>query len=279
VTITKTSNETTPVAAHSRLVTDSGPTDIALFLLGILLGFGFLTKVTVYILVPVIALFFLWYYWGAWRKLARAWLIIFGTAGVMGLVWWLRNLYVYGGIDVLGTAAHNAIVVGQPRTSEWIRDLGYLHTLRTFSRTTFQSFWGQFGWMGVVMPQWVYRPLLIFSIITALGLIGLAIFRSENRTSRRVIGAIIILIGTVLLSLLVYLVYNVTFVQHQGRYLFSALIPISIGVAVAWGLLISPVTDRWSAAAYLLPIGLVLSLSLLDIIALFRFIVPSLTIN
>ena len=158
VTITKTSKETMPVAAQNRLVTDSGPTDITLILLGILLGFGFLTKVTVYILVPVIALFFLWYYWGAWRKLARAWLIIFGTAGIMGLVWWLRNLYVYGGIDVLGTATHNAIVVGQPRTSEWIRDLGYLQTLRTFTQTTFQSFWGQFGWMGVVMPQWVYRP-------------------------------------------------------------------------------------------------------------------------
>ena len=76
-----------------------------------------------------------------------------------------------------------------------------------------------------------------------------------------------------------YLAYNVTFVQHQGRYLFSALIPISIGVAVAWGLLISPVTERWSSAAYLLPIGLVLSLVTLDIIALFRFIVPSLTLN
>jgi len=92
-------------------------------------------------------------------------------------------------------------------------------------------------------------------------------------------GVIIILIGTFAMSLLVYLAYNVTFVQHQGRYLFSALIPISIGVAAAWGLLISSISGRWSSAAYLLPVFLVLSLALLDIIALFRFIVPSLALN
>ncbi len=277
--ITRTGKEDTPDTIRSWSVTDYGPKDGALFLIGILLGLGFLTKVTVYILVPVIALLFLWFYWGAWRKLVRAWLIIFGTAGIIGLVWWLRNLYVYGGIDVLGTAAHNAIVVGQPRTSEWIRDLGYLQTLRTFMLTTFQSFWGQFGWMGVVMPQWVYRPLLVFSIITGLGLIGLVAFKSDFRASRTAMGVIIILIGTFAMSLLVYLAYNVTFVQHQGRYLFSALIPISIGVAAAWGLLISSISGRWSSAAYLLPVFLVLSLALLDIIALFRFIVPSLALN
>ena len=39
--------------------------------------------------------------------------------------------------------------------------------------------------------------------------------------------------------------YNLTFVQHQGRYLFSALVPIGIAVALAWGMLIRPITRRW----------------------------------
>ncbi len=279
VMLTRTGDETPPDVSQSRLVSENEPTDIVLFLLGILLGLGFLTKVTVYILVPVIALLFLWYYWGAWRKLVRASLIIFGTAGIIGLVWWLRNLIIYDGFDFLGTAAHNAIVVGQPRTSEWIRDLGFVQTLRTFFQTTFQSFWGQFGWMGVVMPQWIYRLLLLFSILTGLGLVGWAVFKSDYQASRKAIGTIIILLGTFMMSLLVYLAYNVTFVQHQGRYLFSALIPISISVAIAWSLLISPVTNRWPSAAYLLPLLLVILLILLDIIALFRFIVPSLALN
>ena len=82
---------------------------------------------------------------------------------------------------------------------------------------------------------------------------------------------------TLLMSLAVYLTYNLTFVQHQGRYLFSALVPIAIGVAVAWALLIRPLTDRYPAAGYLLPLGLGLLLVGLDLLALYRFIVPALT--
>ena len=85
------------------------------------------------------------------------------------------------------------------------------------------------------------------------------------------------LLGTFLLSLLVYLTYNLTFVQHQGRYLFSALIPISIGVAFAWVVITRPVVERWPSLVFLLPLGLAVALIALDIVALFRYIVPSLT--
>jgi hypothetical protein len=73
-----------------------------------------------------------------------------------------------------------------------------------------------------------------------------------------------------------HLGYNWTFAQHQGRYLFPALIPIGIGVAVGLGVWIRPFSPRWPIMQTLLPWGLGLALAALDILALFRFIVPTL---
>jgi hypothetical protein len=83
-----------------------------------------------------------------------------------------------------------------------------------------------------------------------------------------------VLAGTSALSLLLFLTYNLTFVQHQGRYLFPGLIPIAIAVALAWTTLVQPLSQRWKAAVYLLPLGLALALFGLDLLALFRFIIP-----
>lgn len=84
------------------------------------------------------------------------------------------------------------------------------------------------------------------------------------------------LLLTFLLILGVHIVYNFTFVQHQGRYLFPALIPIAVGMGVGLGTWLGPVRRRWSRSVYLLPLLLTLALVLLDLYALFRVIVPAL---
>ena len=63
-------------------------------LLGLLLGLGFLTKVTVYLLVPVIFVVQFWLYRGRWQFLIRGLLLVFGPALVLGLIWWIRNILV-----------------------------------------------------------------------------------------------------------------------------------------------------------------------------------------
>jgi 4-amino-4-deoxy-L-arabinose transferase-like glycosyltransferase len=261
------------------------PDNRLLLFLGIIVGLGLLTKATVYMMVPIVAVALGWVYWGEWNRLIRAGLLVFGSAMFIGLIWWARNALVYDGLDVLGVSAHNRTVTGQPLTVEWIADRGLGPTVAAFFRTTFQSFWGQFGWMGVVMPQWVYRPLLLFSILTIFGF-GWSVYRWRkrlipNRSTQELDPTfpiiIAILLGTFALSLLGYLAYNITFVQHQGRYLFSALIPISLAVATGWALLLRPITQRWPRAVYLFPLGLAIALFTLDLIALFKFIVPGLT--
>lgn len=244
--------------------------------LGLLLGLGFLTKGTVYLMAPLLAFVLLWRLAAGdeWRHLIGAGLRLFGPAFLLGFLWWGRNIIVYPGLDLLGKAAHDRVVTGQPRTADWIADYGAGETAWRLLRTTFQSFWGQFGWMGVPMPPWVYQLLLLFTGLTLLGLVT-AVWQRPRPARQR--GPIALLLATFGLSLGLYLAYNVTFVQHQGRYLFPALIPIAIAVAAAWNALLRPFWSRWPAVRYLLPFGLAIALLGLDLLALFRFILPQLT--
>ncbi len=179
------------------------------------------------------------------------------------------------------------MVTGQPTTAEWVANFGLGYTVQRLFQITFQSFWGQFGWMGVVMRPWVYQLLLLFTIITIAGLLWFVWQHRSSSNQGEDKGALerprtqtaaiyaFILAGTFGLSLLLFLTYNLTFVQHQGRYLFPGLIPIAVGVALAWATLVRPLSRRWKLADYLLPIGLALALFGLDLLALFRFIIPA----
>ncbi|MGH2537260.1 MAG: DUF2142 domain-containing protein [Candidatus Promineifilaceae bacterium] len=271
----------------ARLLTDPRPDRPPArlhLLLGALLGLGFLTKATVYPLAAVVALAL--YYLGRPRAQARAGLVVFGLAAALGALWWLRNVAVYQAPDLLGIGAHNAVVTGQPRTAEWLARLGPAGYLAAFGRTTFQSFWGQFGWMGVPMPAWVYAALLLFSVLT---LAGLALRIGRPRTYRRPEldanpgrlpgrpALIIVLLATFLLSLLLYLGYNLTFVQHQGRYLFPALIPVALAVAAGWDRLLAPLALGRPGWYAFWAGGLALGLAGLDLLALYRFILPALS--
>jgi 4-amino-4-deoxy-L-arabinose transferase-like glycosyltransferase len=249
-----------------------------LLLLGLLLGLGFLTKVTVYLMAPVIGVALLLHYWRRWPELVRAGLTAFVPAFLIGLLWWGRNVVVYPGLDFLGKQAHDSIVIGQPKTAQWIAEFGLGFTGELFVRTSFQSFWGQFGWMGVPMPTWVYRALLLFTVLTAIGLLA-ALFRPNLTPQPPIFRPIWLTLLTLLcLNLLLYLVYNITYVQHQSRYLFASLIPISVGVTWAWSALFAPLRRRYPTAAYGLPLLFGIGFAGLCLLALFRFIVPALTL-
>lgn len=265
--------------------------------LGVLLGLGFLTKGTVYLMVPVVGIGLLWRFWGAWGRLARAGALVAVPALLLGGLWWGRNVAVYGGLDVLGKAAHDAAVVGQPRTTEWIALYGLAETVGRLVQTTFNSFWGQFGWMALPLPGWVYRVLIVLSGMVVVGLVvnrrpetgdgrretgdwrlEIGEARGANRQGQIANARFLILGAVFVLSLGLYVGYNLTFVQHQGRYLFPALIPIAVGVASGLGVWLRPLA-RWRPVAnYLLPVGLGLGLAGLSLLALFRFIVPCLSV-
>jgi hypothetical protein len=258
----------------------SGKRQIHPLILGLLMGAAFVTKLTVYLpVVGVIGLAVLLRArrecWPMGRLIRQAaWVLV--PALLIGSVWWARNIITYGSVaDFMVQKTHDAVVVGQPRTDDYQAQHGGVGGwLRDGVSITFHSFWGQFGWMGVPMPDPFYTGLLAFTVFVIIGALIAAIrwHRALNVIQREEL----LLLGTAaFLAFAAFAGYNFKFVQFQGRYLYPGLIPIGLFVATGLAGWASLVASRFPAARWLTA-GLVCLLALLDIYALYRFILPML---
>jgi hypothetical protein len=218
---------------------------------GLILGLVVLTKVSAYVVLPValLAVGLRTHREGeSWGRAAgRAAWIFWATAALAG-PWLIRNIGIYGWTDPLGMGRHNLVVEGQPRTVAWVAEYGLGGLLWRMARTTFQSFWGQFGWMGVPLQPAIYLALLVFSGMLVVGFVGWTFDRRRARLTLPQVDGLMVLGASGLLTALIYLAYNLTFVQHQGRYLFPALIPLALAAALGLEWLLSPRGGRWAAA-------------------------------
>lgn len=202
-----------------------------LLLAGVLLGLAFLTKLTAYAGAVILAAGELGRLRLAGRRDGRRWLGALSAIALAALVvggwWFVRNALVYGPTDLVGLQNHDAVVVGQPRTALNV------DALRHFAGTMFQSFWGMFGWMGVLIDARLYALLALLTGMTALGLALFAAvsWRALEAAQRWALGLLILLLA---LTGGQVVVYNLAYIQPQGRYLFPA--GATIGVFFAVGL-------------------------------------------
>ena len=246
-------------------------------ILSLLLGLAFLTKVTAYLMAGALGAWLLWLYWGDWRGLWRTGLRLFVPALLIGLVWWGRNVVTYPGPDFLGTMMHDRVVVGQKETGDWIAQIGVSDALAAFGKNSFRSFWGQFGWMCCPMPSWTYSPLWILSLSGVVGFI-VWLLRRRKRIVSKNSTANYIIFGTLLgLNLLLFVTYNLRFVQHQGRYLFVSLIPIATALTLGWQICLAPLTKLHPKTIQLLPLILIIGLTGLNLLVV-RSVLPCMTV-
>jgi 4-amino-4-deoxy-L-arabinose transferase-like glycosyltransferase len=215
--------------------------------LGLLLGLILITKTTAYVALPLVGGVLIWRWWrerAGWRRILTEGLAVAIPAALIALPWYARDVAVYGWPDFLGLTRHDQIVIGQLRAVDFVAQQGWQTYWLRALRDTFRSFWGQFGWMGVVLDTRVYFVLLLLSGVALGGLI----FRSASGKRRHLSPAIVLLAVATLLTLLVYAWYNTQFLQHQGRYLFTALIPIAIFFSLGWEGVLRPGAGRILAA-------------------------------
>jgi 4-amino-4-deoxy-L-arabinose transferase-like glycosyltransferase len=206
--------------------------------LGLLVALALLTKTTIYAPVLVSALVAV-----AARARQRGWqgslrrlVTVYGLGLLFSSWWFIRNALTYGGLDLFGWQRHDSIVAGQPTTAQWIADYGLTTTVKDFIAVSFHSFWAQFGWMGVLIDSRLY---LLLAVVSAAMVVGFLLWpwrvaRNPALLSGFQRWALVLLLLVFVLVAVAHVSYNLKFVQHQGRYLFPALVPI--GVAFALGL-------------------------------------------
>jgi 4-amino-4-deoxy-L-arabinose transferase-like glycosyltransferase len=218
---------------------------IYLAVTGLLLGLGLVTKATVYVAIPLALVALLLRRERKPALLAGGALALFGPALALSIPWYVRNVLVYGWPDLLGMRNHGSVVVGQLRTGDYLASVGWVTYLKNFVSTTFYSFWGQFGWMAVPMDRKVYLVLGLLSGLAVAGCILIAwrarrmevgeLAGVRNHAGPRFSGLPILpaahvslVVLWLILTGLVYVYYNISLVQFQGRYLFPTLVPIGL---------------------------------------------------
>lgn len=213
---------------------------------GVLLGLGLLTKVTVLVAIPLLIAAGVYRWWkeppGKRSNAARAVAMTILFAVLVAAWWPVRNMLTYGAHDPLGLDRNKA-VVPQPLTGPIT-----FEAARRWATITFDSFWGQFGWMGIPLNDRIYRILFVASLIAFCGIVSAGLRRlAEGASVER---WAISLFCALWLALVIGddLWYNLTFIQAQGRYLYPA-IPV-FGLVFGVGFLeFAPSRWRWMAVA------------------------------
>jgi 4-amino-4-deoxy-L-arabinose transferase-like glycosyltransferase len=192
--------------------------------LGVLVGLALLTKTLAWITLPLAALTVLL----RWRQEGTPLLqTLWQQGSVLALVvalfilpWFARNTLTYGAWDVMGLQIHDEIAVGQPRTESEVERRGVANTIINGVQTSFNSFWGQFGWMKAPLQPREYQVLWLVHGAALLGWGVLAWRRIRSGHQPFAADMLLLFSAWFLVNLALLLYYNLEFVQYQGRYLF-----------------------------------------------------------
>ncbi len=226
--------------------------------LGVALAAALLTKATALLLIPVVllALILVTRTGEAWREVVGNALYSAGFALVLTGWWFVRNMRLYGELVPIKTfnQAFGGTATAAKMQAAWGGMGPYL--LRT-GQWSFQSFWAVFGTpesaklgIPIFLPGALLGPQLygIISLVVVASLVGMGLLhlRCKTEFTQVQIFAIWLLAATLLLVGLAFVGFLLKYFQAQGRYLYPAMLPISLFLALGWRALF-PV--RWKGVA------------------------------
>jgi len=238
-------------------------------LLGLTLGAAALAKLSGLTLWPVALALLLGLAWRErqWRRGLLETALVFAIALALCSWWFWRNWALYrdpSGLSVM------LDIVGRRRATA--ADL-----LREFQGFRW-AFWGVFGWMNVLMPVWVYYALDAWTALAALGLLiraGRGLARALCARAWGEEWAIGLgLLGYVAVLFVAFLRWTAQTPASQGRLMFPAIGPISLGLWVGWEQIVRGMV-RSRSAGFILHILPSVFLSLLALLAPVRWIAPA----
>lgn len=199
--------------------------------IGLLIGAAIVTKSTGVLLIPVALCAMLI---GGWRRnlLPAAVAVVVGLGVALPL--FFRNHQLYG--DFLGMRAFYQAYPATVDPSPFSAPRALAHWIYVLGTGTMLSFVGEFGYMDIHLPYWIYVPVL--------GVVLLALVRSI-RSGVDVPGKGLRASMQVLVwgAVLLYVAFNLRYVQPQARYLFPA-----IGVLALWVVIGAARTWRFGPA-------------------------------
>jgi 4-amino-4-deoxy-L-arabinose transferase-like glycosyltransferase len=249
-------------------------------LLGITLGAAMLTKASAILLIPVIAaaLFLMTRQGEARRAVLQGGMWIVLIAAALSAPWFMRNVQQMGSLtpvsafmkefeltrkaaDWIGESVEVDVWTGDLRPGEPMSRLGYEAFLGNW---TFRTFFGSFTRPNVArngspnfLPPEFY---LAYALMTAASLLGVTLlhFRRRAEFSSVQLAFVTLFILTFALVLTSFLAFTWHFFQAQGRYLYPALLPISILFSLGIRA-VMPVRYRTAGTAALLVLFAVLA--------------------
>ncbi len=209
--------------------------------LGVVLGAALLTKATGLLLLPLLlfALLLLWRAGEAPKDLLRgtAWMLVV----VLALTgwWFVRNAQLYG--EILPLHAFEESFAGTVQAKDMAQALGGWGAYLLFmAGGIFKSFWAVFGTPRDVavgrprfLPDQVYWLYGAVSLTAFAGLIVLH-FRRKTAFTETQTAIIWVLFATVGLVAASFFAFILKYFQMQGRYLYPAMLPLSLLMALGW---------------------------------------------
>ena len=208
--------------------------------IGLVLGAALLTKATAVLLIPVIVLglIFLKRSGEPTANVLRGAALICMWALLLSGWWFVRNQQLYG--ELLPLKAFDRAFAGTALAAPRIARLGALGYAEGASILTFMSFWAVFGnhdsannGAQLFLPEQIYLLPLLIVLVAVAGMTRLHFVRKNvfTETQLRAIWLLMTTLGFVALSFGAFLA---KYMQTQGRYLYPALLPICLLLALGW---------------------------------------------